>query len=34
LLLFGERVQKKLIEVAAGRADVEIVDLERLYTGE
>jgi hypothetical protein len=34
LLLFGERVQKKLVEVVAGRVDVEIIDLERLYTGE
>ena len=34
LLLFGERVHKKLYDVAAGRADVEIIDLERLYAGE
>ena len=34
LLLFGERVHKKLREVAGRRVDVEIIDLERLYAGE
>ncbi len=34
LLLFGERVHTKLSQVAARRADVEIIDLERLYAGD
>ena len=34
LLLFGERVHKRLRKVAASRIDVEIIDLERLYGGE
>ena len=34
LLLFGERIHPALVATAAGRSDVEIVDLERLYGGE
>ena len=33
LLLFGERVHERLVQLAAGRDDVEIVDLDRLYQG-
>ncbi len=33
LLLFGERVHERLVQLAAQRGDVEIVDLVRLYTG-
>ena len=33
LLLFGERVHERLVQLAAGRDDVEIVDLDRLYKG-
>lgn len=33
LLLFGERVHERLVQLAAERGDVEIVDLDRLYTG-
>ena len=34
LLLFGERVDEKLVQFAAERDDVEIVNLDRLYTGD
>ncbi|MHB8188861.1 MAG: AAA family ATPase [Ferrimicrobium sp.] len=33
LLLFGERVDERLAQLAAERDDVEVVDLDRLYTG-
>ena len=34
LLLFGERVDEKLAQLAAERDDVELVDLDRLYIGD
>jgi hypothetical protein len=34
LLLFGERVDERLIQLAAKRDDVELVDLDRLYIGD
>jgi uncharacterized protein len=33
LLLFGTRFAKRLLQVAGGRSDVELVDLDRLYHG-
>jgi AAA+ ATPase superfamily predicted ATPase len=33
LFLFGERVDERLIQLATIRDDVELVDLDRLYTG-
>ena len=33
LLLFGERVDERLVQLAAERDDVELVDLDRLYAG-
>jgi hypothetical protein len=34
LLLFGERKDESLVRLTAERDDVEIVDLDRLYTGD
>jgi hypothetical protein len=34
LLLFGVRANERLIQLAVERDDVEIVDLDRLYTGD
>ena len=33
LLFFGERMDEKLVQLATERDDVQIVDLDRLYTG-
>ena len=34
LLLFGERVDEQLVQLAIKRDDVELIDLERLYKGD
>jgi AAA+ ATPase superfamily predicted ATPase len=34
LFLFGERVEERLVRLATERDDVEVVDLDRLYTGD
>ncbi len=34
LLLFGERVDERLVQLTADRDDVELVDLDRLYAGD
>lgn len=34
LVLFGERVDERLAQLASERGDVDVVDLERLYTGD
>lgn len=34
LFLFGERVDERLAKLATERDDIELVDLDRLYTGD